>query len=439
MPELRKKKRNALPFTGLILCFSMILLFTGCSAGNSVDTPVEAGIPVEVAVVGKGSITSTLSSTGIVKPLKTAYVAAPAAGYVSDVFFKEGDRVKAGDVLFTLETRELEENIRVLEAQLKSAQAGLALAETGVAAAFGSDYQSRKIQLEFALKSAESQFVAAQTAMNRAVLMREAGTLSLTQYLTVKNQYQQAEYALDTADQSYSLYMDKAALDSQEAARQQYNQAEASCEALSLQIENLKSNREQARITSPIDGIVGMVNVISGGIASNELVPFVILDSDKVEVLLSLTENSLGSLKVGDSLSVSVSSVKEAPFTGVVSRISPAVDEKTLAFPVYIEIDNKEGRLLPGMTAKVELVAENKKNVVIIPLSAVILGDSSSYVFTNENGKAVKKSVTRGITENGNVEILRGLAAGEELIIKGQNYLEDNDPVLITDREGLKP
>jgi len=428
MLALKGLKKRIIPYFAVL---SVLFTLSACS-GHTPSQEVKASvIPVIVQRVSAEDIYDYTQISGMVKPRKVAYVVSPIQGKVASACFDVGDRVSEGDLLFTIDSTEIEDNIRVLEEQLKVAQANLDLAQTGVVAASGSQYEAKKLELQAALKSAEDNFTAAKQLLDTATVMLEARAINQLKYSQVKNQYQQALNALNTAREAYDLYESKGAVDAMNAARDQYKQAQASYDMLKLQIENARKQLSYTRVTAPMDGIIMTKEIVPGCLLSNTMVPYTIMDADKVQVVISVTEKVIGHIRKGQELEISIPSAQALPFKGKVVTVSPAVDN-TMAFQVCIEVDNTQQLIKPGMTARVNILTEQRDNSVVVPASAILSNDTGSYVYVCEDETAIRRPVTTGITDGDRVEIVKGLSQGELLIVKGQQFLNDKTPVKVS-------
>ncbi|MCX7771875.1 MAG: efflux RND transporter periplasmic adaptor subunit, partial [Clostridia bacterium] len=196
-------RKSLLLFASILFILSM----TSCSSVSGHQINVKKNIPVAVMRVQKGSIQNMTTYTGLIKPKQVAYVVSAIPGKVTAAQFSVGDRVHRGDLLFTVDSSEIEDGIKALEEQLKVAEANVSMAETGVVAASGSQFESQRLQLEASLKSAESSFVAAKSAFDDATYLLEAGMINRIQYNQVKHQYDMARNALDSPTKGYDLYM----------------------------------------------------------------------------------------------------------------------------------------------------------------------------------------------------------------------------------------
>jgi len=431
------KRSQRLGILSCLILTVLIFAFSACSGPGKSNNAVTEPISVYVMPASRGNIDSRILYTGIVMPEKTAYVSPVISGKVSDSFFEVGGRVKKGDLLFIVENEEIEDNIRILEEQMKAAEAGMALAEAGAVAAMGSGFESQKLQYESALKTAEYNYVAAKKLYDSCCLLYEAKKIDALEYGKARNQFEQAENALETARRSYELFMEHVSRDTARSANEQLKQATASYDAIKLQLESARKKLEYAKVTSPMDGIIAVKDLTEGALVSNTMAPYVIIDIDRVRISVPVTENVIGRIKKGDMLEVSVPAVNKEPFTGEVMTISPAPDPETLTYNVSVGILNENNLIKPGMTAKVLIPSEQRENVVLVPLGSVMSDSSGEFVFIVENDTARKRPVSTGIVKDDMVEIISGINEGEMVVVKGQQFLDHDSPVKITG-EGRK-
>ncbi len=423
-----------------ILCFILVVLsftFSSCSGPKQISDTNVKRTPVSVLSVERGDIDNITLYTGLVIPKETSYVTSVLSGKVSSSFFDVGDRVKKGDLLFTVENAELKDSIGILEEQLKVAQANISLAKTGVVSAMGSGFKGQKLQLEAALKSSEYNYIAAKKLFDSSTLLYELKKISVFNYNKVKNQFEQAKTALETAQTAYELYINEVSKDAVDSANEQLNQAQASYDAIKLQLESTRKKLEYTRITSPISGIIAVKDLVSGALITNTMVPYVILDTDTVQISIPVTEQIINKVKKNDTLEITIPAARTEPFTGVVKTVSPAPDTKTITYNILIDVSNEDNLIKPGMTAKVGMLTEQRKNALLVPLNSVLSDSEGKYVFIIEDNIAIKRSVDVGITNNDMIEILKGIETHELIVVKGQHLLKQNYPVTIVG-EALK-
>ena len=325
----------------------------------------------------------------------------------------------------------------MLEEQLKVAKANISLAETKMVSAMESGYESQKLQLKSALISAEHNYEAAKRTFDSATILHEKKIINSLKYYEIKNQFEQAKNALQTADYAYQLYINKMAEEEINLSNQQLKQAQASYNAVKLQIEMARQQLEHTHVKSPIDGIIASKDVFEGALVSNTMAPYVISETDTLQVAISVTEQVVNKIQQGSQLEIIIPAVGTGIFTGKITSVSPVIDAKTFSYDVLIDIPNRSNLIKPGMTAKVNIMVEKREDIILVPINSILTEDSGKYVFTVENNRAVKRFVDTGISNNDMVEITKGLETGHLIVVKGHQFLKHNDPVIVL-QEDLK-
>jgi membrane fusion protein (multidrug efflux system) len=188
---------------------------------------------------------------------------------------------------------------------------------------------------------------------------------------------------------------------------------------------------EKAPVESPLSGVVGRVYVDRGASVSPQTPVALVVNMDRVRVRLDVPEKYLPGISLDQSAELSVDAWAGQVFTGKVFKISPIVDLDTRTAPVEIRADNPERKLQPGMFSRVRLVLEKKKDVILVPREAVLGRAPETMIYVVEGGVARQRNVTTGIRDGGEVEIVRGAEAGEQVVVWGQQKLRDGAEVLV--------
>jgi len=243
-------------------CF-LVFSLSSCANISGLSPTNEDYKPVVTARVRTGAIQNVTAFTGMVRANQEAYVSAPFPGKVSEVFFEVGDKVTEGEILFTLSPDEIQDNIAILDEQLKVAQANVSLAENGVAAAWGSQYESQKIQLESALKSAEKNYIALKASYDEYLHLYEQKMITRQQFMEIKTRFEQAKIALNSAIDAYDLYVNQLSKENIDIADDQLIQAQASFDVIRLQLESARKKLDQTRVTAPISGVIGSKQIMT--------------------------------------------------------------------------------------------------------------------------------------------------------------------------------
>jgi membrane fusion protein (multidrug efflux system) len=182
-------------------------------------------------------------------------------------------------------------------------------------------------------------------------------------------------------------------------------------------------------VLSPIDGVVGKVNVEVGQSASPAMpVATVASYSNRIRVRAAVSDADLPYVKVGASADVSISALPDQTFSGRVTRISPIVDPASRSATVEITLPNDQHRLVPGMTAGVRLVLERREHAVAVPLSALFATDRTRIV-TVDGTTARFRSIQLGLVGDSLAEIASGIQPGEKVVTVGKERVQDGEAV----------
>jgi membrane fusion protein (multidrug efflux system) len=202
-----------------------------------------------------------------------------------------------------------------------------------------------------------------------------------------------------------------------------------------------KRQEDEARlarteIRAPFPGIVGLRQVSVGAYlrAGEDIVRL-----DKVDVLkldFRVPELFVGRLRKDQAVALRVDAFPGEQFAGRVYALETTVDEKTRTVLLRANVANPGGKLKPGMFARVTLELGSRNDAVLVPEQALVPRGDRKYVFKVVDGKAVLTEVATGSRRAGEVEITRGVAAGERVVTEGQLRLQDGSQVMVLKDEG---
>ena len=188
---------------------------------------------------------------------------------------------------------------------------------------------------------------------------------------------------------------------------------------------------EKATIAAPLSGMIGMRSVSVGAYVSPGDRIVELVDIDPIKVDFRVPELVLSSLRVGQSIHVTVDAFPGEAFDGEVYVIDPIVDANGRAVRLSARVPNPDGRLSPGLFARVQIVAGRRENAVLVPESAVFAEDQTRYVYRVVDGRAVRTKVELGQRRPGEVEVLSGLDHEALVITAGQQQIRDGSPVTL--------
>jgi membrane fusion protein, multidrug efflux system len=177
-------------------------------------------------------------------------------------------------------------------------------------------------------------------------------------------------------------------------------------------------------VSAPFPGVVGIRRVDIGARVDDATVLTTLDDLAEVEIEFSVPEMFFGRIREGQAVSATSSAFPGRTFTGRIATIDTRIGEISRAFRVRAVLPNPDLALPSGMFMHVEVVLEERP-AVLIPEEAVVAEGDSTFVFTIEDERAVRRSVRLGQRTAGTVEVLDGIAAGEPVVRAGTQRLRD--------------
>jgi len=359
---------------GLII---FIFMFSACGTPEVVEEIQETVQPVEIVSPKAGGLSERLRLTGQIQPIErtTLFPQLLTPEAVKSLVVEVGDYVEAGTVLLEIDDQSVKD-------QIEAARLGYRLARE--------TYESTLEQINLA-----------QEAHERIKVLYESGAAT-------KQELDQA------AVQASSEKVD-ALVAQLNQARQQYDLA--------------KSNLTDTQIVAPTDGVVSKVKVERYGYATQGSV-IEISDLSQVVVVIKVPEDYINQIS-GDTLAYLSIPSADIEKTAEISTINPVADQRSGLFDVEIIIQNDDWGLKPGMTSFVDLILEADSNPMTLPVDCILKDDEGKYVYIVEGIYVLKQSVTTGVDNGERIEILQGITLQDQVLIKGQDFVNDGDEINI--------
>ncbi len=376
----------------------------GC--GQKAAEPAEAQqVPVEVARVTRGNITQPTRVTGTVQAGTTTDVTAALPGKLKSVQVQVGDRVSRGQVIAELEDDDAAARLAQARAALDQARTVPAQAEASIK------------QAEARLKQAEAQAQLDEANLQRIQALFDQGAAS----------QQQLDAARTAAAASReNLAALRGALD---AARSSLASSQAQVAVAEAAVRQAQEALNNCYIKAPVDGVVAARLLEPGETAQGAVVTLV--TSGDLQVEINVTEEDINYLPAGKKVSVAVPAAGNKTLEGSVTSSSPAADRSTRLYSVKVAIASAPAEVKPGMAATVVFQTREARDALLVPKNAVVNRSGQSIVYTVASGRAVGQVVTTGIDDGRNIEILKGLNEGMIIIVKGQDFVNEGQPVQI--------
>jgi RND family efflux transporter MFP subunit len=356
-------------------------------------------------------------------------------GTIARLLVDLGDRVRAGQVVAEMETREFTLGVQQSRAALRAARDALTRTHAQVDAARGSLQQVRD-----GLKSWEANLKRWKVALDEARLnLDRTRTLAegefiaqrdldaaRTQYESVAAQYQSAQ--VDMGQYPERVRVAEAALRSELSAVQV---AEAEVERREAELGLAEKRLGDATLRTPIGGAVARRHLNPGEYVKENVAVFSIVRSDPLKYSGVVSEHAALQLRAGQALRLEVDPVPGRAFTGRVTRVSPAVDMANRTVLLEAEVPNPDGLLKPGLFARGVLATGVDAAVPFVPEAAVSTFAGIRKVFVLADGKAQERTVTLGRKQDGVVEIRGGVRPGEQVATSSLARLYDGARVTV--------
>lgn len=203
-------------------------------------------------------------------------------------------------------------------------------------------------------------------------------------------------------------------------SQQEYDQAQSDLASRKAEIELINAQLKEAVISATFDGVMGERKVSLGQFVAQGTTLTYLIQQNPMKAEFRVPERFLGQLKDGQGIEVRVAAYPEENFTGEVYFIDPQVDELTRTALVKAKLPNPDGKLKRGMFANLNLIVSIREKALVISEMALIPRSEEVFVFiVDAENKAQMKPVKVGIRMVGKVEIIEGVAAGENVIVEG--------------------
>lgn len=329
----------------------------------------------------KGDITEKVTASGNIKPISTINIGTQVSGTISEIYVDYNSQVKKDQVLAQIDPALFEATVNQRRAALDVAKAEVQVEENGLI--YAKKNLDRIKKLNASRYSADKDLDLAEKDYNNA----------LAQLALKKAQVEQAQAALDSAD----------------------------------------TELRYTRIVSPVDGIVVSKEVEVGQtVAASFQTPTlfnVAEDLTKMQIEASVVEADIAKVKDGQTVEFSVDSFPDEVFLGKVTQVrnEAITTSNVVTYEVIIEVDNQDLKLKPGMTANVEIITAQNKDVLLVPNKALRFyitdesGETKRYkdkgIWILENGRPKRVVIKTAVTDDDNTEVSgEGLAEGLDII-----------------------
>lgn len=423
-------RRHRLPvILALLILLALIVFLVVYGRKKPAAEEEEAVVvSVRVATVERDSIAAEVTALGTIFARKEATVSAKIAGQIKTMALLKNKPVHEGDVIATLEARDI-------QAQRAEAAAAVDEARTNLRNVTAGTIPQTAAQDEKALRDARANLANARAVYERRLKLYEQGGIS-------KKDLDASELARTTAENDLRLAEATAKLHAATMSPNDRRVAEAKLKQSEDRLAALDTQLSYAAIRAPFSGVVAEQFQFQGEFAAAGAKLFAIDDVTEVIVKAPVADTVAAQLKTGDTARVYPQSLPGEELVGVISLVSKAGDPQNRTVEIWVNLKNEDGRLRADSAAKVVVATQAASDVIVVPVAAVTLdastGNTGTVMVVDENSIAHETKVTVGIRAKDKMEITSGLKGGETVVVEGNYALPDETKVEIAadEKEG---
>jgi RND family efflux transporter MFP subunit len=370
-----------------------------------------SALSVDTLTIRSQSVANTLELSGSIRPVEQATLSTRVMGRITQLSLETGDRFRKGDILTRIDVMDI-------TAQTGQAQFGVAQAQAEV---FRS--QASLNQLESQKLEAQSALRLAQVTQSRMSRLQAEGAVSQSVLDDANTNLEQARARV--AQSEAGIRQSQAAI----------AQTQAAVSRAELSVISSDVSESYGTIFAPFDGVVVQKLAYEGEMAAPGTPLLKVENPNKLELEISVPEENLRFVRVGQSVKVQFDAVNQS-LSATIQQIVPASNAQSRSFLVKIPLNNS-GKLISGMFGRIALPIGATKETLLIPTTALIQRGQLQgvYVLENVEDKAISKTITMmrwvktGKTQDGQIEIVSGLKAGDRIVTSNIAQLSDGQAV----------
>jgi HlyD family secretion protein len=413
---------------GKIIAAVVALLVVGGIVAGVVVSAQNAVPQVTAAKVEKQTLGVLVTASGKIEAADKADVFPPTGGVLATVSVKDGQAVKAGDTLASMDTAPLELQVAQARAGLKAAQAQLDGVNRGVPAAID------KSAADAGVAAAQTGYDAASGAYDAVSALHGADpswVTTITQMLIAK---QQAYAGLQNAKSGQTKLTTMSKTSAAKAA------ASAGVDQASRALALAQDTLSNATLTAPMDGLV-IFNALGapgmdgstpkaehGSAVGPQSAVFTVVQMGALNFNAQVDEADIDRIKTGLSAKVRLDAFPSDSFDAKAVTIKTTAIQTTtggIAFPVLLSVNAPGKNILLGMSGSVDIEVSAVSDAVTVPIEAIFDENGKKFVFVIGSGKVSKVEVTTGALTDTRAQILAGATAGQDIAVGNLSTLKD--------------
>ncbi|MBN2149478.1 MAG: efflux RND transporter periplasmic adaptor subunit [Anaerolineales bacterium] len=420
---------------------------------------------LQTVIASRGSLTSTIGATGLVRPNQTAVLLWESSGNVGEVSIILGEQVERGQVLARLEQTSLPQNIILAESDLINAQNALddlLNSQLASAQALQNVYNAQKIVIEaeramdiFDEKEYKDDLDAARDDVVNKEDDLETAREDFEPYQDWdedNDKRKEFEQKLDDAQNAYDeavrvldlLELDKklaqanliAAQAALADAQREHERVKDGPDPddvaiLEARIAAAQATIQQAYIDAPFAGTITDLSLKVGDRVGPGSTAFRLDDLSRLLVEVMVSEVDINRVQAGQDVNLTFDAILSKEYSGIVTEVAPVgqITQGVVEFSVTVELMNADEDVKPGMTAAVNIVVEQLENVLLVPNRAVRVVDGQRVVYILQNNELELVKITLGASSDTESEVVDGtLRVGDMIVLNPPQVFDTNGP-----------
>ena len=392
-----------------------LLPFAACSKPPAEPEPIVA---VQVGAVQQGSISQVITADAVLFPINQATITPKITAPVLKSYVMRGTKVRQGQLLLTLENKDLVAAVQENRGNFEQAQATYTIATSN---SVPEELQKAELDAQAAKETLDAQqkvFESRQILLTQGAIPRkdfDAASVALVQARAQYNEAQKHLTGLQAVGHQQEL---KSAAAQQTAAEGKYRGAAAQL--------------QYSEIRSPIDGVVTDGPWYPGMVPQAGTPLITVMKLSQMIAKAHIPQSQAAPLKKGNDASIKIAGADQG-IKGKVILVSPALDPGSTTVEVWVQARNPEGILKAGSSATLSMVAKTVPDALTVPAQALLTDEQGqkSVMVVGNDGAAHKRDVETGIQTADSVQIVSGLKPGERVVSTGAYGLPDNTKVKV--------
>ena len=401
------------------------LALPGCAKKSEAEA-AEAPAPVQVTSVTQENILRVVDADGVLFPIDQASIMPKISAPVAKFSVNRGDHVRSGQLLATLENRDLSAAVAESQGQLNQAKSNLRSTSAGAV-----PEQTAKAQAD--VQSAQEALDAAKKLLDSRQELLKQGAIARKNVDDAQLAYFQAKSQLDTAKEHLRVLQSV-------AGEEQVKTAQAQVEAAQGHLQSAEAQVAYSEVRTPISGVVADRPINAGEMANPGSPLLTVMDISRVVARVNVPQAQAGSVKLGQTATMTQTG-SEDKLEGKVTVVSPATDPNTTTIQVWITAANPGEKFKPGAPVHASILTDTIRNATIVPAAAILPGEEggTAVLVVTPDSTAHLHPVVLGVRYGDKIQVTNGARPGDEVVIAGGLGVDDKAKVKIvgaaTDQE----